>query len=195
MAKNKESKKVTNVEVDHFYGTIGLDGDQEKMRVPMKLKKYMKKEKKGLSGKAILRSPSGRYRMVKVSLLADGLFLKKGWGEFYQENNLCENDCLLFRHDGDKTMIYDVQIFCTHGLMKPVASNFGEERVCEPWECNACRPVKDEILSYDDQPETYTHRRETDVSEATEIPLVWPISMVMGGSNARQNEFKGKKLA
>ncbi|VFQ68766.1 unnamed protein product [Cuscuta campestris] len=171
-------------------------GSTTEKPIPMGFMKNLKKGRRGLPGEAILTCSSGQSWKVKLCLDADGLFLSKGWGKFFKENQLCERDFLLFRYDGGKTIKFDVRVFGANGLPKVKASDSGKENVCKQVENNTSRRVKDECLSLDVQPEISAHKKKRDELVETgvttmalvrypinEVPSPWSKSLAFSSNS------------
>ncbi|RAL47950.1 hypothetical protein DM860_015737 [Cuscuta australis] len=199
MSLIKETKGMGKVKANglfHFCWTVGQDENQEKLPIPMGFMKNLKKGRRGLPGEAILTCSSGQSWKVKLCLDADGLFLSKGWGKFFKENQLCERDFLLFRYDGGKTIKFDVRVFGANGLPKVKASDSGKENVCKQVENNTSQRVKDECLSLDVQPEISAHKKKRDELVETgvttmalvrypinEVPSPWSKSLAFSSNS------------
>ena len=72
-----------------------------------------------IPNRAILTDPSGSHWHATVSTDENGTYLQEGWKEFMKENNLGDNEFLIFRYDGN--MQFYVKIFDKSGVIKPAA--------------------------------------------------------------------------
>ena len=72
-----------------------------------------------MPNRATLTGPSGGHWGVTVSTDENGTYLQKGWKEFMKENNLGDNEFLMFRYDGN--MQFYVKIFNKSGVKREAA--------------------------------------------------------------------------
>lgn len=80
-----------------------------------------------ISDRATLTCSSGGHWGVTVSKNPNGTYLEDGWKEFLRENNLGDDEFLVFIYDGD--MRFHVKIFEKNGVKRsaPISDNPTEE--------------------------------------------------------------------
>ncbi|KAJ7946007.1 B3 domain-containing protein [Quillaja saponaria] len=94
-----------------FFQVIVKGLNTEAVKIPPEFVKHLRKD---FSDKAILTGPSGEQLQVDIYMKGESMFMEDGWKQFCVDNELGDNEFLIFRYDGD--MCFNVQVFNKNGL-------------------------------------------------------------------------------